>query len=175
MVMQPWLKYLSPLLLRCQLILICGSSWKHMAGRFISYSRNVQIHLRWGQRRHFLSPFLTVRTMKTTISCSPFINSWGCVFSQASNNIKFALNTFKRGCLKGCWHDRRITKSETEMLAASPPRSILTDLRCVPEGQRIKQSYRARMQPAGLCCFQGGLPRPDSESRLYENFKYVND
>lgn len=151
-------------------MLICSSSWKHMAGRFISYSRDVQIHLRWGRQRHLLSPapLLIVRTIKTTII-------HGCVFSQASNNIKSALNTFKNGCLKGCWHDGRITKSETEILAASPPRSIVTDLRCVPEGQRIKQSYWARMQPAGLCCFQGGLPRPDSESRLYKNFEYVND
>lgn len=175
MKIQSRLKYLPSLLLRCHLMLVCGSSWKHMTRRFILYSRNVQIHLRWGRQRHLLSPApsLIVRSINwLSVAVPSLIHGCVCLAKLPITSSFLSIPSRMRvskavGMIE--------EESETEMLAASPPHSIVTDLRCVPEGQRIKQSYRARMQPACLCCFQGGLLRPDSESRLYENSEYVND
>lgn len=53
----------------------------------------------------------------------------------------------------------------------------MTDLRCVPEGHRIKQRYQACTNPTALCfgAGGGGLLRPDSESRFDENAKYFGN
>lgn len=124
MVMQSRLKYLTSLLFRCHLMLRFKLKAHGRKVHFIFKECPNSPSLRAAKASPQPRLLLIVRTINTTISCSPFVNSWVCVFSQASNNIRFALNTFKKACLKGCWHDGRITRSETEMLAASPPHSL---------------------------------------------------